>query len=75
MSNNAQEQFDSIYVTSSEIAKSLNITRSAMCQAIARGALPSPIKVNGGQITLYVRKEVEPFLAAWKLVVKSKQVA
>lgn len=75
MSVNAQEEFDVKYITSTEIAKDLDVSRSAMCQAIARGSLPKPIKVNGDQITLFLRNEVAPYIDAWKSVMQSKRIS
>ena len=73
MSNSAQAQCDSMYVTSSELAKSLNVSRAAMCQAVARGLLPDAIKINDGQVTLFDRNRVAPFVNAWKIVLNVKR--
>lgn len=73
MSANAQHQFDLTYITSTEIAKELDVSRAAMCQAVSRGLLPNPIKVNDGQITLFERANVAPFVEAWKTVLNVKR--
>lgn len=62
----AQEQFDETYITSSEICKELNITRSTIVTGRRRGLLPKPIVVNGAQIQIWHRAEVRPYLDAWK---------
>lgn len=73
MSNSSQKQFDLLYVTSPELAKELKVSRAAMCQAVARGLLPNPIRINDGQITLFLRSEVAPFVDAWKIVLNAKR--
>ena len=73
MNNSVQEQFDKTYVSSTEIAKELNVTRAALCNAVSRGLLPDPIKINGGQITLFIRENVRPYVDAWKTVLTVKR--
>lgn len=73
MSINAQKEFDDVYVTSTEIAKELQVSRVAICQAVGRGFLPEPIKVNDGQITLFNRVKVKPYVDAWKFTLSTKR--
>lgn len=61
-----QEQFDETYITSSEICRELNITRSTIVTGRRRGLLPKPIVVNGAQIQIWHRSEVRPYIDAWK---------
>lgn len=67
VSKTAQEEFDEIYITSSEIGKTLGVCRATIVQARKRGMLPNPVLVNGAQIYIWKRAIVEPFLEAWKL--------
>ena len=66
MSNLKQKEFDDKYVTGTEIAKSLGISRAAMCQAVSRGVLPNQILINNGQISLFDRTDVAPYIETWK---------
>ena len=47
----AQQEFDEIYITSSEIGQELGVCRATLVNARRRGLLPDPIVVNGAQIT------------------------
>lgn len=69
----AQEQFDATYITSSEICKELDITRSTIVTGRRRGLLPKPIVVNGAQIQIWHRTEVRPYLDAWKLKLDARR--
>lgn len=69
----AQQRFDEIYMTSSEIARELEISRTTLVQGRKRGMLPDPIVVNEGQVVLYERAIVRPYLDAWKLVLTTRR--
>ena len=73
MDNSAQEKFDREYITSTEIVKELNITRAALCNAVSRGLLPDPIKLNSGQMTVFERTKVRPYVEAWKTILQVKR--
>jgi len=65
--NQAQTDFDRKYITTTEICKRLNVSRSTVHIARATGKLPHPIDVQG-QLFIWERVTVEPYLAAWKIV-------
>lgn len=69
----SQQEFDEVYITSSEICKRLRINRSSIVQARARGVLPDPILVNGGHVSLWKRSEVQTHLAAWEAALQSRR--
>jgi hypothetical protein len=69
----AQEEFDSTYITSSEICRDLKITRATIVQGRRRGLLPDPIMVNGAQIQIWKRDAVARYLEAWKLTLQAKR--
>lgn len=71
--NAAQRKFDAQYISSLEIAERLGVSRPAVLHARTSGKLPEPICVNGGQIYVWQRSEVEPFLAAWELSVRMRR--
>ncbi len=73
MSNPSQEEFDKKYITSTEIAKSLNVSRASVCNAVSRGLLPEPITLNNGSMTIFVRENVSPFVEAWRTVLDVKR--
>lgn len=63
----AQDVFDKKYICSTEICRDLGISRPTVLHARRRGFLPDPIVVNGGQLYLWERSIVDPYLAAWRL--------
>lgn len=69
----AQEEFDSTYITSSEIGKELGISRATIVQGRDRGLLPGAITVNGGQLTVWKREPLLPYLSAWKLTLQARR--
>ena len=73
MSNLSQKEFDKKYITSTEIAKSLNVSRASVCNAVSRGLLPEPITLNNGSMTIFVREKVSPFVEAWRTVLDVKR--
>lgn len=73
MSNPSQEEFDKKYITSTEIAKSLNVSRASVCNAVSRGLLPEPVTLNNGSMTIFVREKVTPFVEAWRRVLDVKR--
>lgn len=62
----AQERFDRLYITSTEISKRLNINRTSILHARKNGKLPAEISVNGDQLYLWERETAEPYLARWE---------
>ena len=69
----AQEEFDATYITSSEICRELEITRATIVQGRDRGLLPDGISVNGGQLLIWKREPLRPYLDAWKLTLKARR--
>lgn len=69
----AQERFDKNYITSTEIAGELQVSRTTLVNARNRGLLPSPIAVNGANIFIWERTEVRPFVDAWKLILNVRR--
>lgn len=63
--HSAQKRFNDTYITSIEICKRLNVPRSAVFHARRRGELPTPITMEGIQLHIWERKEVEPLLKDW----------
>ena len=62
-----QQEFDAIYITSSEIRQELNINRTDLFFAIKRGDMPNPgIVINSGRIHLWKRDIARPYIDSWK---------
>jgi predicted DNA-binding transcriptional regulator AlpA len=69
----AQQRFDEIYISSSEIFKRLQVTRSTVSQAVKRQLLPEPIKVNKNLVSLWERASIEPLLSGWAATLDAKR--
>jgi predicted DNA-binding transcriptional regulator AlpA len=67
-----QRHFDQKYITATEIADTLGVSRPAVHYARKRGILPNPILVGPDMIFIWERAAVTPAINAWKekLVVK-----
>jgi hypothetical protein len=61
----AQQEFEATYVTSSEIARRLGVTRAAIIQARKKDILPDPIMVES-HLTIWKRAFIEPYVDAWQ---------
>lgn len=69
----AQKEFDSKYITSSEIMTDLGISRTAIYHARERGLLPNTIVVNNGQLCLWLRTDIAVQLEAWRVMTKLRK--
>ena len=70
---NAQQRFDQHYMTSSEVAQEVGVNRTTVLQARRKGYLPEPIVVNDGQVILFERHVVRPFIDAWKVLLTARR--
>lgn len=66
MTSIVQEQFDKSYISAAEIMKTMGVSRGALLYARRTGRLPNEISINQGQIFIWVRSEVTPYLERWK---------
>lgn len=69
----AQQEFDEIYITSSEIGQELGVCRATLVNARRRGLLPDPIIVNSAQIFIWKRDVVRPYLDAWRIMLQARR--
>lgn len=60
----AQEEFDAKYISSSEICKTVGVTRAAVIQARKKGILPDPINIDD-HLFLWLRADVTEKIDAW----------
>lgn len=72
--NDAQREFDERYITSSEIMKTMGVTRTTILWARRTGKLPDPIDIHG-KIFIWERDKVKPYLDAWKVVLDVRRGA
>lgn len=68
----AQHEFDTRYITGAEIMQRLGITRTALHNARSTGKLPDAIDIQG-QMYIWLRDSVEPYLSAWKMVLDTRR--
>lgn len=71
--NEAQERFDSKYITGNEIQKLLGVQRSTVTTANKQGRLPQPITIQGSGTFIWERELVEDYLCAWKTVLDARR--
>jgi hypothetical protein len=71
----AQTRFDRVYVTSAQIMKELGISRPALSYARKTGKLPGGISLNDGQLFIWERSVIDPYLKAWKMVLDARRGA
>lgn len=70
--NTAQQEFDAKYITASEVMRTLGISRATLAYARAH-KLPEPIIANDGNLFIWEREAVKPFLDAWKLALTARR--
>lgn len=71
--NPTQVEFDEKYITAWQIIRDLKITRAALLYARQTNKLPNAISLNGGTVFIWVRKDVQPYLDAWKIVLDKRR--
>lgn len=69
-----QRAFDDHYITSSEIAETLGVSRSTVHVARVNGKLPNPIDVQG-QIYIWERATIRGYLDAWGTMLRAQRTA
>ena len=69
----AQDKFDKAYITSTEIAKRLQVTRPAIHFRRNAGLLPGAIRVSDNQLFIWERDNIEPFILKWEAQLQSKR--
>lgn len=72
--NDAQREFDERYITSSEIAETLGVSRSTILHARRTGKLPDMIVVRG-RAFIWERDKVKDYIEAWKVVLDARREA
>lgn len=61
----AQDRFDEMYITSTEIGTLVNVSRPTVMRARIRGLLPGAISVGDNVTYIWERKTLKPYLDAW----------
>lgn len=67
-----QQEFDKRYISSSEIMKTLNVSRTAIHEARRTGKLPNPIDIQG-KIFIWEREALKEYIEAWELILKVRR--
>lgn len=73
VTENAQQRFDRTYITGAEIMQELNLSRSALLYARNTGKLPDAIELNHGNLYIWERETIQPYLSAWKMVLNARR--
>lgn len=68
----AQEEFDKKYITTTGIIAYLGVCRTTVHMARCGGKLPDPVDVQG-QIYIWERDTIMPYLKAWKLMLDARR--
>ena len=66
-------EFNAVYITASEICKTLDIERCTVLNARNRGMLPGAFKPDGVPVFIWKRKELQPYLDSWKISLASRR--
>lgn len=69
----AQQRFDRLYISSSEICRALGVTRTTVLSARRRRLLPEPIAVNGSTLYIWERHTAQPYIDAWRLILDTRR--
>lgn len=69
----AQARFDAMYITSTALMQEVGVSRTAMLYARQRGWLPDAIVVNDGQLYIWERVPLQPYIDAWKLITGTRK--
>jgi hypothetical protein len=72
-----QQQFDELYISSSEICQRLDVNRSTVFNGARAGKLPEPIIIRrsdgGAHILLWLRLHAEPMMQEWSKSIASRK--
>jgi len=60
-----QQQFDTAFITASEIANEVGVSRTSVHHARRDGKLPNPIAVGDGLVFIWDRTAIRPHVDAW----------
>ena len=63
-----QERFDYTYISTSEIAKLVGVTRATVLNARNAGKLPGSIKLEGLNFCLWERQKIKPMRISYRLL-------
>ncbi|QDB70909.1 hypothetical protein [Pseudomonas virus PBPA162] len=60
-----QDNFDSTYITSTEVCEKMQVSRVTLHYHRKNGRLPQHATLPGGQITIWRRDEMMPVMEEW----------
>ena len=70
----AQKRFNEKYITSREIGIRLGVTRTALLNARLKGTLPNAIYVDGANMYIWEREDVEPHIQKWHMSIARRRL-
>lgn len=62
----AQQRFNDKYITATEVAEFVGVSRVSVLRAKQRGLLPDAIHVGDNHVCIWERSPVMPYVDAWK---------
>lgn len=68
-----EEEFNTLYITSTEIGEQLGVKRSTILNARRRGLLPNAVPIRGVRTFIWKRKELQPYLESWTISLASRR--
>lgn len=70
--NFAQLRFNARYITATEIAEDLGVSRVSVLRAKQRGLLLDPIQVGDNHVCIWERDAVKSSIEAWRRVLSCR---
>lgn len=69
----SQLDFDQKYITATEIAKLLGVSRTAVHHARRKGILPNPILIGSDMLYIWEREFIRPHIDVWKIQLNTRR--
>lgn len=69
----AQQRFDELYISSTEIMTNLGLSRTSLSVARHSGKLKDPIILHNGLVVLYERAQVTEYVNSWKRILEARR--
>lgn len=66
----AQRRFNENYITATEVAEFVGVSRVSVLRAKQRGMLPDAIRVGDNHVCIWERTPVMPYVEAWKKAIE-----
>lgn len=70
-----QQRFNHKYITATEVADFVGVSRVSVLRAKQRGLLPDAIHVGDNHVCIWERDPVMPYVEAWKQTIEVRSRA